>query len=126
MRVIILTSFREDDKVLPAIRAGAQGYLLKDIQPNELVQAVREAFRGKTQLHPDIAQKLMSSFAETPPKKETGSGTTNRTSFHSLEVPAHPESATMMVAGYLPSGLFSSPIFLLIFRAGIILQPAQF
>ena len=72
-RVIILTSFTEDDKVFPAIRAGAQGYLLKDIRPNDLVKAVREAYQGKTQLHPDIAQKLMSSFAGTPPKKETGS-----------------------------------------------------
>jgi DNA-binding NarL/FixJ family response regulator len=62
-RVIILTSFGEDDKVLPAIRAGAQGYLLKDIPPNELAQAVRDAYLGKVQLHPDIARKLMSVVA---------------------------------------------------------------
>jgi NarL family two-component system response regulator LiaR len=62
-RVIILTSFGEDDKVLPAIRAGAQGYLLKDIPPNELVHAVREAYLGKVQLHPEIARKLMSVVA---------------------------------------------------------------
>ncbi len=65
-RVIILTSFGEDDKVFPAIRAGAQGYLLKDIHPANLVQAIREAHQGKTQLHPDIAQKLMSAVATTP------------------------------------------------------------
>lgn len=62
-RVIILTSFGEEDKVLPAIRAGAQGYLLKDIPPNELVQAVREVHLGKVQLHPEIAKKLMSAVA---------------------------------------------------------------
>jgi len=62
-RIIILTSFGEEDKVLPAIRAGAQGYLLKDIPPNELVQAVREAYLGKVQLHPEIARKLMSAVA---------------------------------------------------------------
>jgi len=61
--VIILTSFGEDDKVFPAIRAGAQGYLLKDIHPNELIQAVREANQGKVQLHPDIAKKLMAAIA---------------------------------------------------------------
>lgn len=62
-RVIILTSFGEEDKVLPAIRAGAQGYLLKDIPPNELVQAVREVYLGKVQLHPAVAQKLMQAVA---------------------------------------------------------------
>lgn len=74
-RVIILTSFGEEDKVLPAIRAGAQGYLLKDIPPTELVQAVREAFQGKVQLHPEVAKKLMSLAAAQ--EKPTTSRTTN-------------------------------------------------
>ena len=71
-RVIILTSFGEEDKVLPAIRAGAQGYLLKDIPPNELAHAIREAYRGRVQLHPDIARKLMSAVAG---QDATSSGT---------------------------------------------------
>lgn len=62
-RVIILTSFGEEERVLPAIRAGAQGYLLKDIPPRELVQAVREAYLGKVQLHPEVARKLMAVAA---------------------------------------------------------------
>lgn len=62
-RIIILTSFGEEDKVIPAIQAGAHGYLLKDIPPNELVRAIREAYLGKAQLHPDIARKLMSAVA---------------------------------------------------------------
>lgn len=74
-RVLILTSFGEDDKVFPAIRAGAQGYLLKDIHPNDLVQAVREAYHGKVQLHPDIARKLMSAVATAgPPTTQPASG----------------------------------------------------
>ncbi len=69
-RVLILTSFGEDDQVFPAIRAGAQGYLLKDIQPRDLVQAVRETHQGKTQLHPEIARRLMAAVAgEAPPRK---------------------------------------------------------
>jgi serine/threonine protein kinase len=70
-RVIILTSFGEDDMIFPAIRAGAQGYLLKDIRPDELVQAVRNAHHGKPQLNPEIARKLMnvvSGITQAPDK----------------------------------------------------------
>ena len=62
-RVLILTSFGEEDTVIPALKAGAQGYLLKDIAPDELVQAVREAYPGRVQLHPDVAKKLVSAIA---------------------------------------------------------------
>lgn len=61
--IIILTSFGEEDKVFPAIRAGAHGYLLKDITPGDLVQAIRAAYAGRAQLHPDVAQKLMAAVA---------------------------------------------------------------
>jgi DNA-binding NarL/FixJ family response regulator len=83
-RVVILTSFGEEDKVLPAIRAGAQGYLLKDIPPDELVQAVRDVYLGKVQLHPEVARKLMSAVAakdETPshrPADDSENGLTER------------------------------------------------
>ena len=66
-RVLILTSFGDDDKIFPAIRAGAQGYLLKDIQPRDLIQAVRDLHQGKTQLHPDVARRLMSAVSSAPP-----------------------------------------------------------
>jgi NarL family two-component system response regulator LiaR len=71
-RVIILTSFGEEDRVFPAIRAGAQGYLLKDIAPGDLVQAVRDAYLGQVQLHPEVARKLMSAVAakEVPPASQ--------------------------------------------------------
>jgi DNA-binding NarL/FixJ family response regulator len=62
-RVIILTSFGEEDKVIPAIHAGAHGYLLKDIAPNDLVRAVRAAYLGQVQLHHEVARKLMSAVA---------------------------------------------------------------
>jgi NarL family two-component system response regulator LiaR len=69
-RVLILTSFGEDDKVFPAIRAGAQGYLLKDIQPRDLVQAIRETYQGKAQLHPDVARRLMRAVSGETSIKE--------------------------------------------------------
>jgi DNA-binding NarL/FixJ family response regulator len=64
IKVIILTSFGEQDKVIPAIRAGAHGYLLKDIAPDDLVRALRQAYRGQVQLHPDVTKELMTAIAE--------------------------------------------------------------
>jgi NarL family two-component system response regulator LiaR len=65
-RVIALTSFVEDEKVIQAVQAGAIGYLLKDVSPNDLVEAIRAAKRGETRLHPDAARKLMKQVAAFP------------------------------------------------------------
>lgn len=67
-RILVLTSFAEDDRILPAIRAGAQGYLLKDIAPQALEQAIRGAFAGEVQLHPIAAKKLMAAAAQGNPR----------------------------------------------------------
>jgi NarL family two-component system response regulator LiaR len=58
-RILVLTSFAEDEKVFPAIQSGALGYLLKDSSPQELLQAIREVYRGESSLHPAIARKLI-------------------------------------------------------------------
>lgn len=74
VKVIALTSFTEDDKVFPAIQAGASSYLLKDVSPDELVDAIRAAHRGEARLHPDIARKLMEQVAhQAPPHRESHS-----------------------------------------------------
>lgn len=65
-RILILTSFSEDEMIFPAIRAGAIGYLLKDVQPPELLHAIRETFRGRSQLHPDVAHRLMQAVVSGP------------------------------------------------------------
>ena len=69
-RVIALTSFAGDDKVFPAIKAGASGYQLKDVSPPDLVDAIRAAHRGETHLHPEIAKKLMAEVAAREKKAE--------------------------------------------------------
>jgi NarL family two-component system response regulator LiaR len=65
-RVIALTSFVEDDKVIPAIQAGAVSFLLKDVSPNDLMEAIRAAFHGEARLHPTIMRKLMNQVAAQP------------------------------------------------------------
>ena len=67
-QVIVLTSFSEDEKVFPAVKAGALSYLLKNVSPADLVKAIHSARNGEPQLHPEIARKLMSELsAETKP-----------------------------------------------------------
>jgi DNA-binding NarL/FixJ family response regulator len=66
IKVLVLTSFSDQDHVLPALRAGAVGYLLKDTQPDQLVEAIRGANSGNVQLHPEITSTLMSHIASTP------------------------------------------------------------
>jgi NarL family two-component system response regulator LiaR len=61
-RVIVLTSFADDEKVFPAIKAGATGYLLKDISPADLANAIRAVHAGETHLHPDITKKLVEQL----------------------------------------------------------------
>jgi two-component system, NarL family, response regulator LiaR len=63
-RVIVLTSFLDEDKVLPAVRAGAAGYLLKDAEPAELVRAIRTVDGGEALLHPAVAARVLRELAD--------------------------------------------------------------
>jgi DNA-binding NarL/FixJ family response regulator len=63
-RVIVLTSFADDERLLGAIRAGAAGYLLKNAEPQEVVRAVRAASAGQTLLDPAVAARVVESIAD--------------------------------------------------------------
>ncbi|XVV15821.1 response regulator [Actinoplanes sp. CA-131856] len=65
-QVIALTTFDDDADVFAALRAGAVGYLLKDVSSERLVEAVRAAHRGESVLQPSVAAKVVARFARTP------------------------------------------------------------
>ncbi len=76
--VLVLTSFAADDKVFPAIKAGALGYLLKDANPDALVQSIRQVYRGEPSLDPSIARKVLTELASPPKKPLTAEPLTER------------------------------------------------
>jgi NarL family two-component system response regulator LiaR len=63
VHILVLTSFAADDKVFPAIKAGALGYILKDSGPDELVQAIHQVYRGQPSLEPSIALKMLQELS---------------------------------------------------------------
>jgi len=66
VQVLVLTTYDADEWVFDAVRAGANGYLLKDTPPPQLLAAIRNTVEGKTPVDPSIAGKLFSSFAKQP------------------------------------------------------------
>ena len=60
--ILVFSNFSDNNYVFPAIKAGANGYLLKDSSPEELIQAVRDIYNGKSSLHPVIAQKIIQEL----------------------------------------------------------------
>lgn len=74
INIIVLTSFSDQDHVLPAIRAGAKGYLLKDIEPVELVNAIRRVKQGQVELHPEAAGLIMNVLVSTQEKFDASEG----------------------------------------------------
>jgi DNA-binding NarL/FixJ family response regulator len=77
-RILVLTTFAGEDKLFPAIKAGALGYHLKDSSPEELMQAIRQVYRGESSLHPLIARKVLEELAGSSERLPTTDPLTQR------------------------------------------------
>jgi NarL family two-component system response regulator LiaR len=77
-KILVLTSFITDDKVFPAIKAGALGYLLKDSESDDLIKAIRQVYRGEPSLHPSIARKMLQELGRSTPEKPIPEPLTDR------------------------------------------------
>jgi NarL family two-component system response regulator LiaR len=78
-RVIVLTSFLDDDRLMPAIEAGADGYLLKDVEPSELARAIRTAQAGEAMIAPTVAGRLLRTLSSSrTPAMSDGARLTRR------------------------------------------------
>ena len=75
-KILVLTSFAADDQVFPAIKAGALGYLLKDTEPEDLINAIRQVYLGESSLSPTVARKVLEEV------------------FHPTEKPLSPDPLT--------------------------------
>jgi DNA-binding NarL/FixJ family response regulator len=86
-RVIILTTFDDDEYVFEGLRAGALGYLLKDVSGHDLAEAVRTVAAGGALIQPSVARKVVAEFARVaPPAREAGTGLAEPLSEREVEI----------------------------------------
>ena len=76
--ILVLTTFAGEDKIFPAIQAGAMGYQLKDSSPQDLLDAIREVNRGQASLHPLVARKVLDAVLNPPDRPLTPDPLTHR------------------------------------------------
>ncbi|MBV9006183.1 MAG: response regulator transcription factor, partial [Solirubrobacterales bacterium] len=91
-RVIVLTSFLDEDRLLPAIQAGAAGYLLKNAEPAELARAIRAAHAGEAIIDPTAAARLVHAIADGPLPNASNSERLTRREHEVLELIARGQS----------------------------------
>jgi NarL family two-component system response regulator LiaR len=92
MQIIVLSSFSDDAQIFPAIRAGASGYLMKDVSPQELAKAIRMARAGEPLLHPDIARRLMEEVSSAANPERTDLARLTEREVEVLRLVAHGRS----------------------------------
>jgi NarL family two-component system response regulator LiaR len=77
-RIIVLTSYTGDDKLFPAIKAGAIGYLVKDAQPEELIESIRNVYAGEPSLDPAVAWRILRGMSGAEPAKRSADDLSER------------------------------------------------
>ena len=77
-RILVVSSFESDDKVIPAIRAGALGYTLKEVGPDDLARAIRRVSRGESTLHPLVARRVLHELTAPPQQPPASDPLTER------------------------------------------------
>src|SRR6202030_4282716 len=97
-RVAVLRSFADDDRLLPAIEAGAAGYLLKNVEPAELARAVRAAHAGEAMLDPTVAARLVQTLSARPSPSASEHERLTRREREVLELIAHGRSNKRIAA----------------------------
>ncbi|MGC5614600.1 response regulator [Georgenia sp. Z1491] len=110
-RVIVLTTFDSDDMVISALRAGAQGFLLKDTPPADLVAAVRRAARGEPALSPSVAAQLMARVA-APEEVDDGESAAEEARAAFAELTEREQDVARAVARGLSNAEIASELFL--------------
>ena len=97
-RVIVLTSFLDDERLMPALEAGADGYLLKDVEPAELARAIRTAQSGEAMIAPTVAGRLLRTLAQPRPPAATDGERLTRREREVLELMAEGRSNAAIAA----------------------------
>jgi DNA-binding NarL/FixJ family response regulator len=85
-RIIILTTYDVDEYVFSALRAGASGFLLKDVRPQDLVEAIQIVARGDALLAPSVTRRLLERFGDTLPESTDPAGDLDELTERELEV----------------------------------------
>jgi two-component system, NarL family, response regulator LiaR len=104
VHVLALTSFLDDDRVLPVVRAGATGYLLKDVQPAELVRAIRTVHEGGVLLHPAVTARVMRDLSR-PAERDAASRPSTRAGLTPRE-----HEVLALIARGLPNKLIATEL----------------
>ena len=107
-QVIVLTSYHEDEHIMPAIRAGALSYLLKDVSPSELLMAVRKAAEGETTIHPRVASSMMQALHGSEAKEDRPLCDLSKREIEVLRLIADGLSNSTIAEALFISGLFQN------------------